>query len=122
MSRATEEADGDDSATGDLFPLEGSDLFFRGEEFDILRGVGAEGETVEPELATSDSDIATLQLDMMIADAAHLWTLENHADSELIAEKIIEVSLAIDRNQIINFFLFHLESIIPHMLYLEVQH
>ena len=46
VAGATEELDRDDGVAGDFLPLEGGNLLFGGEEFDVWRGFGAESEIV----------------------------------------------------------------------------
>lgn len=82
-------------------------MLLGGEELDVAGGVGAKSEIVEPELAIFQCDEGAFQLDVVVADGANFKTRQNHADTELFPEMVVEGSATVNRNHWWRFALFH---------------
>ena len=107
VTTAAEQFDGNDGKTGDFLLGKGVDLFFGGQEFDVAGGIGAKSEVVEPKFVVANGYERTFKLDVVIADATDFVAVQNHADRELVAELIVEASLAVDRGHVWRFLFLH---------------
>lgn len=96
VTAAGEELDWDELKAVLFGAGESRELFFGGEEFDVLFGFGAEGEVVKPKFTFFKCDEGAAELNMMVADETDFGAGQNHAAGELVAEMVIKPGAAID--------------------------